>query len=176
MAIANVVKMCSHLRNATKARLGLTSVPHTKYNLKVALVLHRAGYLSFVTRGGTTPPDPATIATFEPEDLTTDNVARQRLWLGLRYHSGGTGMVGAGGVGAGGTPVLGEIVSLSTSKRPITANLPALRKLARGFDASYQKGLNLGECLVVGTDLGVLEAREAIEKEVGGLLLCRVGP
>ena len=42
MGIANVVNMASHLRNASKARLGITSVPNTKYNLSVALALHRA--------------------------------------------------------------------------------------------------------------------------------------
>ena len=164
MPIANVVNMCSHLQNASKARLGLTSVPHNKYNLRVALALHRAGFLSFVTRGGTRPPDPSTIATYEPEDLTTANAARARLWLGLKY-SGDTG-----------APVMGTVQSITKPKRPITANLPALQKLVRGFDASYQRGLDLGEAMIVATDRGVLESREAVAKKVGGLLMCRAGP
>ncbi|RYO86057.1 hypothetical protein DL766_003650 [Monosporascus sp. MC13-8B] len=164
MPIANVVNMCSHLQNASKARLGLTSVPHTKYNLRVALALHRAGFLSFVTRGGPRPPDPAAIAAHEPEDLTTANVARQRLWLGLKYS------------GATGDPVMGTVTSITKPKRPITADLRALEKLVRGFDASRQRGLDLGEAMIVGTDRGVLESREAVQKRVGGLLLCRVGP
>ena len=162
MPIANVVNMCSHLQNASKQRLGLTSVKHSKYNIAVALAMHRAGFLSFVTRGGPTPPDPATISTFEPEELTTANVSRQRLWLGLKYVNN--------------QPVLGRIESITTPKRPVTANLPALNRLTRGFDASRQRGLNLGECLIVGTDQGVLESREAIEKKIGGLLFCRLGP
>ena len=162
MPIANVVNMCSHLQNATRQRLGLTSVKHTKYNLAVALALHRAGFLAFVTRGGPQPPDPATIATFVPEDLTTESVARQRLWLGLKYSAN--------------EPVVRHVTSITTSKRPVTADLPALNRLIRGFDASYQRGLNLGEALIVGTDRGVLEAREAVDRRVGGLLMCRVGP
>ncbi|KAI1291554.1 ribosomal protein S8 [Xylaria venustula] len=162
MGIANVVNMASHLQNASRAKLGLTSVPFTKYNLSVALALHRAGFISFVTRGNKFPPDPATITTFEPEPLTTANVAKQRLWLGLKYSNN--------------VPVLREITSISTSKRATTANLKALERLARGFDASHQRGLNLGECLFVSTDLGTLEAREAVERKVGGLLLCRAGP
>ncbi|KAF2968098.1 hypothetical protein GQX73_g5491 [Xylaria multiplex] len=162
MGITSVTHMASHLQNASRARLGLTSVPHTKYNLSVALALHRAGFVSFVTRGGTRPPDPATIGTFEPEPLTTANAAKQRLWLGLKYVNN--------------VPVLGSISGISTSKRYVTANLRALERLARGFDASHQKGLNIGECIFVGTDRGTLEVREAVEKKVGGLLLCRAGP
>ncbi|KAI1137372.1 ribosomal protein S8 [Hypoxylon sp. FL0543] len=165
MGLSNVVNMCSHLQNASRARLGLTSVPHTKYNLSVALALHRAGFLSFVTRGGRYPPDPATISTFEPEPLTTANVAKQRLWVGLKYNPGN-----------GGEPVMRYITPITTPKRPITAKLNALERLARGFDAHPHRGLNLGESLIVGTSLGTLEVREAIERKVGGILLCRVGP
>lgn len=157
--------MCSHLQNASRARLGLTSVPHTKYNLGVALALHRAGFLSFVTRGGTHPPDPASIGTFEPEPLTTANVAKQRLWLGLKYNAGD-----------GGSPVMGRITSITTPKRPVTAKLKELERLARGLDAHPHRGLNLGECLILTTSGGTLEIREAIERKLGGLLLCRVGP
>lgn len=31
-----------------------------------------------------------------------------------------------------------------------------------------------GECLFVSTDRGVLEARECVERKVGGMILCRV--
>ena len=162
MPIANVVQMCSHLQNATKQQLGLTSVRHTKYNVAVALAMHRAGFLAFVTRGSTRPPDPATILTYEPEELTSANVSKQRLWVGLKYVNN--------------EPVMRNIASITTSKRPVTANLPALNRLARGFDASRQRGLNLGEGLIAATDQGVLEVREAVEKKVGGLLLCRLSP
>ncbi|OTB02691.1 hypothetical protein M426DRAFT_322449 [Hypoxylon sp. CI-4A] len=162
--VVNIVNMCSHLQNASRARLGLTSVPHTKYNLSLALALHRAGFLSFVTRGGPYPPDPETVATFEPEPLTTANVARQRLWVGLKYNAGS------------GDPVFRNMTPITTPKRPVTAQLGALERLARGLDAHPHRGLNLGECIMLTTSLGTLEVREAIERKVGGLLLCRVGP
>ncbi|KAH8162227.1 hypothetical protein CIB48_g6032 [Xylaria polymorpha] len=145
MGILTVANMASHLQNASRARLGLTSVPHTKYNLSVALALHRAG-----------------IGTFEPEPLTTANQARQRLWVGLKYSDN--------------EPVLRTMSAISRPKRYISADLRALQRLSRGFDASNQKGLNLGECMFVATDLGTLEIREALERKVGGLLLCRAGP
>ncbi|KAI2604124.1 ribosomal protein S8 [Hypoxylon fragiforme] len=163
MGISNCVNFCSHLTNASRARLGMTSFPHTKYNVQVALALQRTGFLSFVTRGGTHPPNPETIATYEPPPLTTANVAKQRLWVGLKYS-----------VNNGGEPVLTKLTPLSTSKRPVTAKLPVLEKLARGFDAQRHRGLTFGECLIVNTSEGTLEVREAIQKRLGGLLLCRV--
>ncbi|KAI0512951.1 ribosomal protein S8 [Xylaria bambusicola] len=161
MGITSIVHLTSHLQNAARARLGLTSVPHCKYNLGLLLALHRAGYLSFVTRGDTMPPNPETIATYEPPPLTTANVAKQRLWVGLKYVNN--------------EPVLGNFTAISTPKRNIHANLAALNRLSRGFSASYQQGLNLGESMFVTTSAGTLEIREAIQRKVGGTLLCRVG-
>ncbi|KAI2638636.1 ribosomal protein S8 [Xylaria nigripes] len=162
MVLANVVNMASQLNNAVRAKLGLTSVVPTKYNIKVAVALHRAGYITALTRGSKTPPDPATIETFEPEPLTTNIVSSQRLWLVLRYHNN--------------KPVMGSIRPITTGKRPVTANLKSLEKLVRGFEASNQRGLDVGESLIVATDRGMMEAREAVEHKIGGLLICRIGP
>ncbi|KAI5924016.1 ribosomal protein S8 [Camillea tinctor] len=160
--VKNFVNLCSHIQNASKARLGLTSIAHSKHRLAVLLAMQRAGLISFVTRGGSTPPDPAKLATYEPPPLTTANIAKQRLWFGLKYVND--------------APVIGSITNITTSKKIWTANLKQLEKLTRGFDCNYQKGLDLGECLFVFTSRGTLESREAIEKKVGGMLLCRVSP
>src|SRR5690242_17464801 len=85
MVLTSLVNTCSHLQNATRARLGLTSLPNTKYNLRLALAMHRAGLISSVTRGGATPPAPETLLTAASEPVTTANVATRRLWLGLKY-------------------------------------------------------------------------------------------
>ncbi|KAI0473464.1 ribosomal protein S8 [Xylariaceae sp. FL0804] len=163
MGIANVANMVSHLQNASRARLGLTSVPYLKYNLAVALAMHRAGFLSFVARGGPHPPDPAALSSHVPEPLTTANIARQRLWLGLKYDQQGR-------------PLLWRTVPISKPKRAVTARHSELGRLVRGFPACNQEGLNLGETLYLSTDRGTLEAREALERRVGGLLLCRACP
>lgn len=166
MGLPHIANLCSHLQNASRARLGLTSTPHTKYNLALLLALQQAGFLSFVTRGPAShPPDPATVATYEPPPLTTANVAYQRLWVGLKYSDN--------------EPVLRTLSAISTPKRPITMKLPALERLARGWDSNGRinvRGLNLGECLFVGTSKGVLECREAVERKMGGLVLARAGP
>lgn len=164
MGIHSVVNACAHLQNASAARLGLTSIPSHKYNLLLALALHRAGFLSSVVRAGPHPPPPDALLTWDADSeenaVTTANVATRRLWLGLKYHDS--------------RPVLRSVQAVSTPKRKTTATYPELGRIARGFHTGRIKGLNLGECLFVSTDLGVLEVREALEKRVGGLVLCRV--
>lgn len=155
--------MCSHLQNASKARLAITSIPSTKYNLHVSLALHRAGFLSHVYRAGPKPPTLEAMVTQEPEVVTTANVSRMRLWLGLKYWEG--------------KPVLSNASMISKPSRLMTANIQELGRLSRGFPAKLKggvvPGLNLGECMFVSTSQGVLEAREALSRKVGGLLLCR---
>lgn len=160
MGIHAIANACTHLQNATRARLGLTSVPNNKYNLRLMLALHRAGLLSSVTRGGPTPPPPELLGAAETEPVTWDNVATRRIWVGLKYWNN--------------EPVLRTCRPVSKPSRLVTATLPELSKVARGFPAGQIKGLTLGEMLFLSTDRGVLEVREALERKVGGLVLCRV--
>jgi len=67
-----------------------------------------------------------------------------------------------------------NLKAISKPSRLVTADLEQLGKVARGFEAGHLKGLNLGELLFVSTDRGVLEAREALARKVGGVVLCRV--
>ncbi|KAL1879958.1 hypothetical protein VTK73DRAFT_6538 [Phialemonium thermophilum] len=160
MGIHSIVNACSHIQNASRVRLGLTSIPNTKYNLKLALAMHRSGFLSSVTLGGPHPPPPEALLASETEPVTSANVATRRLWLGLKYWND--------------QPVIRRIEAVSRPSRLVTSNLQDLSRIARGFPAGYVKGLTLGECLYLSTDRGVLECREALERKVGGLVLCRV--
>ncbi|KAH6650557.1 ribosomal protein S8-like protein [Chaetomium tenue] len=160
MGISGVVNACVHLQNSMRASLGLTSIPNTKYNLRLALALHRAGLIASVTRGGPRPPPPEALLATETEPVTTANVATRRLWLGLKYWDN--------------RPVVLSVSAVSKPSRLVTATLPQLAKVARGFPVGPIKGLNLGETLFVSTDRGVLEVREALDRKVGGLVLCRV--
>lgn len=78
---------------------------------------------------------------------------------------------------------------ISKPKRRITVGASGLRLLCRGCNLPRQslKGIRgVGESVFLTTDCspdggtqekgkgGVLEAREALEKRVGGLVLCRV--
>lgn len=158
----NVVNACAHLQNCSRARLGLTSIPNTKANLHFAVALHRAGLISSLTRAGPRPPSPEQLLTFETEPVTTANVASRRLWLGLKY--------------ADNQPVMWNVESVSTSKRPITMKLSGMRHVARGFRSDYVQGLKTGETMFIATDQGVLEIWEALEKKTGGLVLARIAP
>lgn len=163
-SVVNISNMCSHLQNASKARLGITSVKNCKYNLLLATAMHRSGFFSHVYRAGPRPPTFEQMASEEPEPVTNANVAKMRLWLGLKYWDG--------------KPVLNKAVAISTPKRLITANIQELGRLTRGFPTKVKggvvPGLNLGECLFLATSRGVLESREALDRKVGGLLMCRV--
>jgi small subunit ribosomal protein S8 len=163
MSILNVANMASHLCNASKANLGITSVKNTKYNLRLAMALHRSGFVSHVYRAGRTPPTLDQMASKTPELVTNANVADMRIWLAMKYWDG--------------KPVLSKVKMVSTPKRLMTVKIEELAKLTRGFPAKLEggvvEGLNLGECMYLGTDKGLLEAREALTRKIGGLLLCR---
>ncbi|KAK0387161.1 hypothetical protein NLU13_5474 [Sarocladium strictum] len=163
-SITNIANTCSHLQNASRARLALTSIPSNKYNLHFALALHRSGFFSSVYRAGPHPPTAEQMASVPPEPVTAANVATRRLWLGLKYWDG--------------KPVLSKANVISKPSRLMTVNIEQLAKLTRGFpaklDGGVVQGLNLGECMFVSTSKGVLEAREALAKKLGGVLMCRV--
>ncbi|KAH7353900.1 mitochondrial 37S ribosomal protein S8 [Plectosphaerella cucumerina] len=160
MGIYNAINACAHLQNVTRAKLGMTSLPSTKVNLAMALALHRAGFLSSVHRGGPQPPTPEDLVS-DPEPATHTNAATRRIWLGLKYWNN--------------QPVLRELQSLHRPKRPITIKVEELHRVVRGFPSrdGLVKGLRLGECIFIATDKGLLEGREALARNMGGLLVFR---
>jgi ribosomal protein S8 len=161
MSLVHLSHVCSHLQNASKARLGFTSVPSTKLHLSVLLALQNSGFLSSVTRGGLTPPPIDDLASYVPEPVTQTNVATRRLWLGMKYWNN--------------EPVLSEMKMISKPTRRIWMDKEGLGAIVRGRKAGYVEGLTRpGECLYVSTDKGILESRECVERKVGGMLLCRV--
>lgn len=204
MSLVNLAHVCSHLQNASKARLGLTSIPVSKLHVNLALGLQREGFLSSVTLGGTTPPKPFLLqAQHDPEQLekmaeklkeepwhaypvevetekgvknltekvlgkellhevhVPENPARRRLWLGLKYWQN--------------QPVLNHMKLVSKPTRRIWLTSEDLGRITRTRASSYVQGLtHPGECMFVTTDRGILEARECVERRVGGMALCRV--
>jgi ribosomal protein S8 len=204
MSLVNLAHVCSHMQNASKARLGLTSIPATKMHAKIALSLQREGFLSSVTLGGPTPPKPFLLqAQQTPEEMekvaktlakkpwhaypveeetegglkslteevlgkelvhdvkVPENAARRRLWLGLKYWQN--------------EPVLKYMQLISKPTRRIWLTSEDLGKITRTRDSSYVKGLTRpGECMFITTDRGILEARECVERRMGGMALCRV--
>lgn len=161
MSLVNLSHVCSHLQNASKARLGLTSVPSSNLHLKLSLALQTSGFISSVNRGGLTPPPFDSLSTYEAEPITQSNIATRRLWLGLKYWNN--------------EPVLSRMSMISKPTRRVWMDVDGLGKLTRGRSAGAVKGLTKpGECVYVSTDRGILEARECVERKIGGMLLCRV--
>ncbi|KAK3719447.1 hypothetical protein LTR37_004305 [Vermiconidia calcicola] len=56
MSLVNLAHVCSHLQNASLARLGLTSIPYSRLHLSLSLLLHKQGFLSQVKLAGPSPP------------------------------------------------------------------------------------------------------------------------
>ncbi|OOF96107.1 hypothetical protein ASPCADRAFT_130428 [Aspergillus carbonarius ITEM 5010] len=169
MSLVNLSHVCSHLNNACKARLGLTSIPNSKLHLKLCLALQNDGLISSVVRGGPTPPPvhpilgtPNAIDEVENiEPLTQSNIASRRLWLGLKYWQS--------------EPVLGKLSMVSKPTKRVTIDVAGLRRVIRGERSESVEGIRSpGEALYLSTDKGILEARECVEKKLGGLVLCRI--
>lgn len=167
MSLVTLSHVCSHLQNASRARLGLTSVPSSNLILTLMLSLQTSGFISTVVRGGPEPPPPSLLLNLpsnnpsDVEPVTQSNIATRRLWLGLKYWNS--------------EPVLSRMNMVSKPKKRIWMDVESLALIVRGRRAGYVDGLTRpGECLFVSTDRGVLEARECAERKVGGMILCRV--
>lgn len=154
MSLVHLSHYCSHLQNATKAHLGQTSVPSTHQLLLISMLLQSAGLIASVTRGSTSGPD----STYTP--TTQSNVSSRRLWLGLKYFDN--------------RPVMSRLKMVSKPTMRVYLKKEDLKELCMGRNAEYVKGLVPGEVMVVSTDRGIMEAREAVERSLGGQLLCRV--
>ena len=105
----------------------------------------------------------------DPWDLETEGVVTQanrasrRLWLGLKYWDN--------------MPVLRKATMLSKPTKRIWLNAKEMGGLTRGFSAAKGEVKPLsqvGECMAVSTDRGVMEVRECAERRVGGMVLCRM--
>lgn len=169
MSMVRLADICSHLQNASRARLGFTSIPNSQFHLKLVLALQGSGFISTVVRGGKTPPPahnllshPASNAEgAEIEPITRENVASRRLWLGMKYWNS--------------EPVLEKMSLVSKPTRRLWMDVEGLRRIVLGKQSGYVRGLTKpGECMYVSTDQGILEARECVERKIGGMLLCKV--
>lgn len=165
MSLVHLANVCSHLQNASRARLGFTSIPLTNQHLRLALALQSSGFVSTVVRGGPNPPEPHALLSHpvntDIEPITRQNIASRRLWLGMKYWNS--------------EPVLEKMSLISKPTRRIWMDVEGLRKIVLGGRVGMVPGLTrVGECMFVCTDKGILEARECVERKIGGMLLCRV--
>ncbi|KMP06410.1 ribosomal protein subunit S8 [Coccidioides immitis RMSCC 2394] len=155
MSLVNLAHVCSHITNASKARLSTTSVPYTKLHQNVLHAFRHTGLISSVVLGGATPPPPHFLLN-QPsaeelaeilDPVTKENIASRRLWVGLKYWQS--------------EPLITKISLISKPTRRVTLDLPSLRQIVRGNEARHVDGLRSpGECIFLSTSKGVFEARE----------------
>ncbi|KAF2214707.1 hypothetical protein CERZMDRAFT_90193 [Cercospora zeae-maydis SCOH1-5] len=98
----------------------------------------------------------------ETEGLVTqENRASRRLWLGLKYYES--------------KPVITKAQMVSKPTKRMWLDTRALGKIVRGQQAGEVKPLTrVGEIMAISTDRGIMEARECVERKIGGQPLCRV--
>ncbi|KAJ4286326.1 Restriction of telomere capping protein 5 [Kalmusia sp. IMI 367209] len=181
MSLVNLAHVCSHLQNASKARLGLTSIPVSKMHVNLMLGLQREGFISSVTLGGATPPEPfllqTTIDPEEQEDMA-EKLAKEP-WSA--YPTKGGKLLGPdisykvkvpqnparrrlwlGLKYWNNEPVLKHMNLVSKPTRRIWLTSEDLGRITRTREAAYVKGLtHPGECMFLTTDRGILEARDS---------------
>jgi len=155
-AMPQLHHVCSHIQNASKARQAITSIPITRLNLRLALAMKTAGFLSTVHPGTFAGPDPEGVIN----PVTPANVAARRLWLGLKYVDD--------------QQVITKCQQLSRSNRRVYLNVREIEDMIKGRRAQTIAGLGMGECMFLNTSWGVFEARDAVRRNVGGEALCRV--
>ena len=168
MSLVHLSNVCSHLQNASKGRLGLTSIPYTKLHSAISSTLLKAGFISHMTIGGPNPPsgDPSPILGHahppaEETTITRENRASRRLWLGLKYWNN--------------EPVINKMSMISKPTRRIWVGADEMAKLSKGYPISMVQGMRqVGEVILVSTDRGIMDLRECVERGIGGQLLCRV--
>ncbi|KAF2137542.1 uncharacterized protein K452DRAFT_278544 [Aplosporella prunicola CBS 121167] len=193
MSLVHLANVCSHLQNASRGRLGLTSIPLTKLHLKLALGLQKQGFISTVTPGGPAPP--ATFALETPDDDAATPSAEAlsaEPWLAYPSPSNEAAepstpppvpiptnraaqRLWLGLKYWNNTPVLSSMKLVSKPTKRIYLKHKELELVVLGRDTGNVKGLTKpGECLFITTDKGIMEIREAVEKKLGGSPLCRV--
>jgi small subunit ribosomal protein S8 len=145
--------LCARVQNGFRAKLQTIAIPETKMNLAISNILYKEGFLTSVTRGNHIGPD----REFTP--TTNENVATRRLWLNLKYKEN--------------NPALSQLSLVSKPSKKVHFTVNELKNLASGNRSQFIKPLQPGEIAIINTNKGVLELQEAIEKNVGGEVICR---
>ncbi|KAJ3732661.1 mitochondrial ribosomal protein subunit S8 [Lentinula guzmanii] len=147
-------ELCSHVQNAFRARHAKIFVEHNTQNLGILSILLRAGFISNITRGTITSPDPIEFHHVpEPQ---------RRIWADLKFRND--------------LPVLRNMELVSKPSKKVFMNLGEIRRLCSGRRAASVPPLGMGEIAVVRTrnkEYQWLEAREALQMKLDGEVVCR---
>lgn len=156
MSLVHLANFCAHLKNCTNVNIATTSVPFSRLHLEVARGLYKEGFISLIQKGSTSGPD------LKPVEVTPDNIATRRLWLGLKYRNN--------------QPVVRDISLISRPGRKVNLTTEEVKALASGLPVRFIKALQPAESIFLKTaaDNEVVEIQEAAKRGLKGLVLYRV--
>lgn len=188
------------LQKAIWSRTQHATCKLTPFNKALADALWRAQYISWLTESGAHAPDASLIAQFSPEELRTMHVAhtasrhKRQLWMGLAYR-GDDWKAAHGWWLDKKVPVAKTVLtkSLRQSAEPLRWSADEVGRLVKGQplgEDMWRRGLAEGQGVFLQIEqekkagstahawnkVEVLESREAAERGVGGLVVCRVWP
>lgn len=146
--------LCARMQNAFRARHQTVGVAHSLQNLGVLSILLRAGFLSSLTRGTLSGPDPQGFVGASP--------AERRIWATLKYRDD--------------RPTLSNMSLVSLPSRRMQMDVGELRRICSGRSVRTIAPLGMGEVAVVKTrnrEHEWLEAREALRLGLDGEVICR---
>ncbi|KAG5366194.1 37S ribosomal protein S8 [Yarrowia sp. B02] len=156
MPLLHASNLCAHLQNVARVGRPLTSIPHNKLNLQIALGLYREGFLCGVQRGDIYGPDAVYTET------TPENVASRRLWLELKYRQN--------------QPVLSNMKMVSKPSRRMILSTEDLRQLQLGRKVKFVTPPKIGEVILIktaGNNSEIIELNEACRRFLGGEVILR---
>lgn len=159
MSLVKLANVCAHLQNCTRVSLPLAQVPFTRLHIQLSLGLYKAGFLKSVQKGSVAGPD------LVPQQITPDNIATRRLWLGLKYKDSKS--------------VLSRISLVSKPNRKAILTKEEIRSLSQGKKVQMIHPLQPGEVMFVRVSVTkdappeVIDLQEASDRHLGGEVLCR---
>lgn len=155
MSLVHLSNFSAHLKNCLRINQTITSVPYSRLHLQIALGLYKEGFISLLQRGSLTGPDEA------PVEVTPDNIATRRLWLGLKYRNN--------------EPVIRQFLMISKPSRKVNLTSKEVKALASGLPVRFILPLQPAECIFMKTKSDkIYEIQEAAKKDLEGMVLCRI--
>lgn len=153
--MAPIHQLCDKLGMAFKRNVQRIAVSDCNTHRSIINILYREGMINSYAVGDTLGP----FQLGKPVPITPENIAKRKIWVDLKYRNG--------------EPVLKTFKPVSLPSRKIYASVDDLKAIAGARNAGrLLKAQVLGQVTILETQYGILELKEAINKNVGGKVLC----
>jgi small subunit ribosomal protein S8 len=123
------------------------AVPFSKTNKQIATILYQEGLVQQVQEGSVYGP------------LVDSKLSEKRIWIDLKYRNG--------------EPALVKMGCISKPSRRIFCSPEEARLIcAQASKNALLKNQTLGQITILNTPYGIVEMKTALQKGVGGEVLC----